>query len=56
MDVDNFRELMCSYGEQIDIKFNDKQLSQFYEYMDLLLERNEKSLWLLKDYLLDCKK
>ena len=42
MDIDNFRELMCSYGEQIDIKFNDKQLSQFYEYMDLLLERNEK--------------
>lgn len=33
---------MCSYGGQIDIKFNDKQLSQFYEYMNLLLEWNEK--------------
>ena len=42
MDIDNFRELMCSYGEQIDIKFNDKQLSQFYEYMNFLLEWNEK--------------
>lgn len=42
MDIDNFRELMCSYGEQIDIKFNDKHLNQFYEYMNLLLEWNEK--------------
>lgn len=42
MNIDNFKELMCSYGEQIDIKFNDKQLSQFYEYMDLILEWNEK--------------
>lgn len=42
MNIDNFRELMCSYGKQIDIEFNDKQLSQFYEYMNLLLEWNEK--------------
>lgn len=42
MNIDNFKELMCSYGEQIDIKFTDKQLSQFYEYMNLLLEWNEK--------------
>ncbi len=42
MNIDNFRELMCSYGKQMDIKFNDKQLSQFYEYMNLLLEWNEK--------------
>ena len=42
MNIDNFRELMCSYGKQIDIEFNDKQLSQFYEYMNLLLECNEK--------------
>lgn len=33
---------MCSYGGQIDIEFNDKQLSQFYEYMNLLLKWNEK--------------
>ena len=42
MNIDNFRELMCSYGKQIDIEFNDKQLNQFYEYMNLLLEWNEK--------------
>ncbi len=42
MNIDNFKELMCSYGEKIDIKFNDKQLNQFYEYMNLLLEWNEK--------------
>lgn len=42
MEKEKFKELMCSYGEQIDIKFNDKQLSQFYEYMHLLLEWNEK--------------
>lgn len=42
MNIDNFKELMCSYGREIDIEFNDKQLSQFYEYMNLLLEWNEK--------------
>ena len=42
MNIDNFRELMCSYGKKIDIVFNDKQLNQFYEYMNLLLEWNEK--------------
>lgn len=42
MNIDNFKELMCFYGKQIDIKFNDKQLNQFYEYMNLLLEWNEK--------------
>lgn len=42
MNIDNFKELMCSYGKQIDIEFNDKQLEQFYEYMNLLLEWNEK--------------
>lgn len=42
MNIDNFRVLMYYYGKQIDIEFNDKQLSQFYEYMNLLLEWNEK--------------
>ena len=42
MNIDNFKELMCSYGRQIDIEFDDKQLEQFYEYMNLLLEWNEK--------------
>ena len=42
MNIDVFKELMCSHGEQIDIEFGDKQLNQFYEYMNLLLEWNEK--------------
>lgn len=42
MNIDNFKELMCSYGREIDIEFNDKQMNQFYEYMNLLLEWNEK--------------
>ena len=42
MEKEKFKELMCSYGKQIDIEFNDKQLEQFYEYMNLLLEWNEK--------------
>ncbi len=42
MNIDVFKELICSHGEQIDIEFDDKQLNQFYEYMNLLLEWNEK--------------
>lgn len=42
MNIDNFKEHMCFYGNKIDIKFNDKQLNQFYDYMQLLLEWNEK--------------
>ena len=42
MNIDNFKEKMYTYGRQIDIEFNDKQLNQFYEYMYLLLEWNEK--------------
>ena len=42
MNIDDFKELMCSYGKQIDIEFNDKQLNQFYDYMNLLLDWNEK--------------
>ena len=33
---------MIFYGEKIDIKFTEEQLNQFYEYMNLLLEWNEK--------------
>ena len=42
MDIDNFKNLMRQYGEKIDIKFNDKQLNQFYDYMNILLEWNQK--------------
>ena len=33
---------MIFYGEKIDIKFTEEQLNQFYKYMNLLLEWNEK--------------
>ena len=42
MEKEKFKELMCFYGKKIDIEFNDKQLNQFYEYMNFLLEWNEK--------------
>lgn len=42
MEKEKFKELMCFYGKKIDIEFNDKQINQFYEYMNLLLEWNEK--------------
>lgn len=42
MDINNFKNLMCFYAEKINIVFNDKHLNQFYEYMNLLLEWNEK--------------
>lgn len=42
MDIDKFKELMCYYGDKIDIVFNEKQLEQFFKYMNILLEWNEK--------------
>lgn len=42
MEKEKFKELMCCYGKQIDIEFDDKQINQFYDYMNLLLEWNEK--------------
>lgn len=42
MNIEEFKELMRSYGKKIEIQFDDKQLNQFYDYMNLLLEWNEK--------------
>ncbi len=42
MNIDSFKEKMSSYGSKIGIVFNDEQLNMFYEYMNLLLEWNEK--------------
>ena len=42
MNIEEFKEIMIFYGEKIDIKFTEEQLNQFYEYMNLLLEWNEK--------------
>jgi len=29
MDISKFKDLMCFYGEKIDIVFSDEQLNQF---------------------------
>ena len=42
MNIENFKKMMCFYAKEIDIEFNDKQLNQFYKYMQLLVEWNEK--------------
>lgn len=42
MDIVKFKELMCFYGKEINIMFSDEQLNKFYNYMNLLLEWNEK--------------
>ena len=42
MEKEEFKKLLYSYGRKIDIEFNDKQINQFYGYMNLLLEWNEK--------------
>lgn len=42
MDILRFKELMNFYAEKINIVFNEEQLEKFYNYMNLLLDWNEK--------------
>ena len=42
MEKEKFFEEMKKYEEKINIKFSVKQLDNFYKYMELLLEWNEK--------------
>ena len=42
MNINNFKELMYFYGKKINILFNDKQLDMFYDYMNILLDWNER--------------
>lgn len=42
MEKDEFDYLMNNYGKKIDISFNEIQLVQFYEYMNLLIDWNKK--------------
>lgn len=42
MDIQEFSDLMIEYGKEIDIMFKEEQLKQFYQYMNLLIEWNEK--------------
>ena len=42
MDIKEFSELMIDYGREINIVFTEEQLQKFYQYMNLLIEWNEK--------------
>ena len=42
MDINSFKDLMNFYAKKIDIVFDDKQLIQFYSYLNLLIEWNNK--------------
>ena len=42
MNIEEFKEIMISYGSKIEINFTEKQINKFYKYMNLLLEWNEK--------------
>lgn len=42
MDKKEFEKEILEKAEKIDIVLNEKQLDQFYKYMELLLEWNEK--------------
>lgn len=42
MNKELFFETLSNYASKIDIELNEKQKDQFYEYMKLLLEWNEK--------------
>lgn len=42
MDKKEFEEVLNEYGKEISIKFTDKQIENFYKYMNLLIEWNKK--------------
>ena len=42
MNIGEFEKIMIEYGKKINIKFTKEQLTKFYEYMNLLLQWNEK--------------
>lgn len=42
MNFDRFKELMCLHGDKLGIMFTEKQLKQFFNYMNLIINWNEK--------------
>ena len=42
MNIEEFEELMKKYGKKIEIEFTEEQLKKFYDYMNLLIEWNQK--------------
>ena len=42
MNIEEFKKIMTLYATKLNIKFTEEQLEKFYQYMNLLLEWNEK--------------
>ena len=42
MEKEEFKKSLIEKANKIDVELNDRQLEEFYLYMNLLLEWNEK--------------
>ena len=42
MELEKFSEIFVDYLKEINIVLNEEQIEQFYKYMNLLIEWNEK--------------
>lgn len=42
MNIEEFKKIMTLYATKLNIEFTEEQLEKFYQYMNLLLEWNEK--------------
>ena len=42
MEIEQFNELMNLYAKKLNIVFSEKQIKQFFKYMNLLIEWNNK--------------
>ena len=42
MELEKFSEIFVNYLKEINIVLNEEQIKQFYKYMNLLIEWNEK--------------
>lgn len=42
MNIEEFKKIMTLYATKLNIKFTEEQIEKFYQYMNMLLEWNEK--------------
>lgn len=42
MDINEFSNLINAYGKELQIVFTEEQIEKFYQYMNLLIEWNQK--------------
>jgi len=42
MEIKEFGKILCQHLKEINIELNEEQVQQFYQYMKLLIEWNEK--------------